>query len=66
MTLDLDFSDIRAYPPGDSAGRIVLRLESQDKRRILSLIEKLCLTLVTEDPRRRLWIVERDKVRIRE
>jgi predicted nuclease of predicted toxin-antitoxin system len=31
MTLDLDFSNIRAYPPGESAGIIVLRPVNQDK-----------------------------------
>jgi predicted nuclease of predicted toxin-antitoxin system len=45
VTLDLDFSDIRAYPPSASAGRIVLRLPSQDKNRILALLSKLCSTL---------------------
>ena len=31
VTLDLDFANIRAYPPGEHAGIIVLRLKHQDK-----------------------------------
>jgi len=31
VTLDLDFSNIRAYPPEEYAGIIVLRLKTQDK-----------------------------------
>ena len=30
VTLDLDFADIRTYPPGDYAGIIVLRLARLD------------------------------------
>jgi predicted nuclease of predicted toxin-antitoxin system len=32
VTLDLDFSDIRAFPPGDYAGIIVLRPSSRRSR----------------------------------
>jgi hypothetical protein len=31
VTLDLDFANIRAYPPGKHAGIVVLRLKHQDK-----------------------------------
>ncbi len=33
ITLDLDFSNIRAYPPEEYAGIIVLRLKKQDNLR---------------------------------
>lgn len=32
VTLDLDFANIRANPPGSHAGIVVLRSKSQDKR----------------------------------
>jgi predicted nuclease of predicted toxin-antitoxin system len=32
VTLDLDFSNIRAYPPDEYAGIIVLRLKTQDRQ----------------------------------
>ena len=32
MTLDLDFSAVRHYPPADSQGLIVLRLNDQSRR----------------------------------
>jgi predicted nuclease of predicted toxin-antitoxin system len=35
VPLDLDFGDIRTYPPADYAGIIVLRLRRADKDRIL-------------------------------
>lgn len=38
VTLDLDFSNIGAYPPDEYAGIIVLRLKAQDKPTVLSYI----------------------------
>lgn len=35
MTLDLDFADIRLYPPQESPGILVIRIQSQDKFRLL-------------------------------
>ena len=37
VTLDLDFADIRTYPPMESAGIVILRLRHQDKPNILSV-----------------------------
>jgi len=37
VTFDLDFSNIRAYPPSKHAGIIVLRPKRQDKRMMLRL-----------------------------
>lgn len=31
VTLDLDFANIRAYPPGEHAGIVVLRVRHQDQ-----------------------------------
>lgn len=65
VTLDLDFSDIRTYPPEQYAGLIVLRLARQDKPHVLGVIGRLAPMLAREDPAGHLWIVEEDRVRIR-
>lgn len=41
VTLDLDFSDIRTYPPGDYHGIIILRLAKQDKSNIFATMVRL-------------------------
>jgi predicted nuclease of predicted toxin-antitoxin system len=66
VTLDLDFSDIRAYPPRESCGIIVLRLPRQDKERVLSVARQFLPLLAAEPITQRLWIVELERVRIRE
>ena len=66
ITLDTHFADIRSYPPRDYAGLIVLRLKRQDKPYVLDVISRLLPLLANEAPDRHLWIVEDEKVRIRE
>lgn len=66
VTLDLDFSDIRNYPPGDSAGVIVLRFSRQDKVHVLFHFDRVITLLENESIDRRLWIVDEVQVRIRE
>jgi predicted nuclease of predicted toxin-antitoxin system len=66
VTLDLDFSDIRTYPPSESAGVIVLRFSRQDKRYILENFDRVIQLLEQEIIDRRLWIVDEVQVRIRE
>jgi predicted nuclease of predicted toxin-antitoxin system len=66
LTLDLDFADIRSYPPETCAGIVVLRPESQDKQTLLSMTERLIRVLASKSPQGQLWIVEPDRVRIRE
>ncbi|MBI3946639.1 MAG: DUF5615 family PIN-like protein [Armatimonadetes bacterium] len=65
VTLDLDFSDIRCYPPERHNGIIVLRTQRQDKRLVLSLIRRFIPLLGVEPLDGALWIVEADRVRIR-
>lgn len=65
ITLDLDFGDLRAYPPSDYHGLIVIRSKKQDKATVLSLVRKFIPLLATELVVKRLWIVEEDRVRIR-
>jgi predicted nuclease of predicted toxin-antitoxin system len=64
VTLDLDFGDIRTYPPQDYAGIVVLRSRVQDKATILHLVGRFILLLATEPLVGHLWIVEIDRVRI--
>jgi len=66
VTLDLDFSDIRTYPPSESAGIMVLRFARQDKRYILDNFDRVIQLLDQEVINRRLWIVDEVQVRIRE
>ena len=65
ITLDTDFSDIRTYPPEEFFGLIVLRLKTQDKTHVLSVVSRLLNILLKEPLGRRLWIVEEGRVRIR-
>jgi predicted nuclease of predicted toxin-antitoxin system len=65
VTLDLDFSDIRAYPPTDYCGIVVLRLARLDKRRVLVALQRLLPLLDQEPLAGKLWIVDETTVRIR-
>ena len=65
ITLDLDFADIRSYPPADYAGLIVLRPARQSIPSILSLLHRLLLLLPDESLVGALWIVDERRVRIR-
>ncbi|WP_017294353.1 DUF5615 family PIN-like protein [Geminocystis herdmanii] len=65
VTLDLDFADIRAYPPQNYSGIIVLRASRQDKLYLLSIFAKIIPSLRQETINNTLWIVEENKIRIR-
>ena len=65
LTLDLDFSDIRVYPPGDYAGIIVLRPSVQSTTNIRRLVSQVIALLPTEQVEGRLWIVDETQIRIR-
>ncbi len=66
ITLDLDFSDIRSYPPGYNPGIIVLRLSEQSIEASESAILRLTLLFPQESPINKLWIVDETNIRIRE
>ncbi|MFO7882516.1 MAG: DUF5615 family PIN-like protein [Kosmotogaceae bacterium] len=66
ITLDLDFSDIRNYPPGSNPGIIVLRLADQSITTTQSAISKLIPFFSKELPSNKLWIADESKIRIRE
>jgi predicted nuclease of predicted toxin-antitoxin system len=65
VTLDLHFGDIRAYPPGDYAGIVVLRLARLDKPRVLSVLQRLLPVLEQEPLVGKLWIVDESSIRVR-
>jgi predicted nuclease of predicted toxin-antitoxin system len=65
LTLDLDFGDIRHYPPNAYSGLIVLRPYRQDKPAVLEMITRLLPALAAEPLDQRLWIVDENSVRIR-
>jgi predicted nuclease of predicted toxin-antitoxin system len=66
VTLDLDFSDIRIYPPTDYHGIIVLRVSDQSRASILQVLGRIIPLFGTEPLAGRLWIVNEHQVRIRE
>ena len=65
VTLDLDFADIRAYPPSDYPGLIVLRLARQDKQHVLEVLARMIPILDEEKLDGKLWIVNDHTIRIR-
>ena len=65
VTLDLDFADIRTYPPGQYPGLLVLRVDRQDKASVLGCLARVLPMLVHEPVNGRLWIVGEKSVRMR-
>ncbi len=66
VTLDLDFSDIRRYPPESYAGIIVLRPVLQTIPALLTMLTRAIALLATEPLDGCLWIVDDHRVRIRD
>ena len=64
ITLDLGFSDIRAYPPEEFAGIIVFRVHSQDRAYLIGVLRRGMPLFETEPLAQHLWIVEDGRVRI--
>jgi predicted nuclease of predicted toxin-antitoxin system len=65
FTIDLDFADIRAYPPSEQSGIVVLRATTPSRAAVLGLLQAAIPVLATEWAEHRLWIVEPGRVRIR-
>jgi predicted nuclease of predicted toxin-antitoxin system len=66
VTLDLDFADTRRYAPERSPGVIVLRPENQSIQACLACLEGAVRALAVEPIRASLWIVEPERIRIRD
>ena len=65
ITLDLDFSNILAYPPAKFAGIVVLRLADQAHITVEAAIRRVLDLLPQEPVIGTLWIVEDRRIRIR-
>jgi predicted nuclease of predicted toxin-antitoxin system len=65
VTLDIDFSDIRAYPPEEFSGIIVLRVKIQARHHVIKVFRSIIPLIGREPLIQHLWIVEETKVRIR-
>jgi predicted nuclease of predicted toxin-antitoxin system len=65
ITPDMDFADIRVYPPQHSSGIMVLRLESQSRVHVLATITRLLPMLTTHEIDGHLWIVDERGIRVR-
>lgn len=65
ITLDRGFADIRAYPPAEYDGIVVLRPERQDKSTVLRLCEQLVEALRAHPLPGHLWVLEAHRLRLR-
>lgn len=65
ITLDLDFSNILAYPPAKFTGIVVLRLADQAHITVEAAIRRVLDLLPQEPVTGTLWIVEDRRIRIR-
>lgn len=65
LTLDVDFGDLRRFPPGSHWGIIVLRLGSQSVERVSQFVENFFRTTDVESLRGCLVVAEPSRTRIR-
>jgi predicted nuclease of predicted toxin-antitoxin system len=65
LTLDLDFSNIRTYPPSQYSGIIDLRVGSHSRKHVLGVAMRLLPMLASQEAKGQLWIVDEQNVRIR-
>ena len=65
VTLDRDFSDIRAYPPQEYPGIIAISVRRQDKNHLVDILRRVIALLDSQPIQNVLWIVEEHGVRIR-
>lgn len=65
FTLDLDFADIRAYPPADYLGIVALRPDRPGRDAVLALLGRALPVLSNEWVTHQLWIVEPSRIRTR-
>jgi predicted nuclease of predicted toxin-antitoxin system len=65
ITIDLDFSNIRNYPPKDHRGVIVLRIRPRELKQVHLVLETLLQNTSQEELNQTLVIVDSKKYRIR-
>lgn len=61
VTSDLDFADVRRYPPSQFSGLVVLRLGAPTTRNQIACLSRFFAE--TTDPAGHLWIVEDARAR---
>lgn len=65
VTLDLDFSNIRDYPPEHYQGLVVLRIGDQSRRHVMRVMEQVIAVLDCAPLAGHLWVVSEAGIRIR-
>jgi predicted nuclease of predicted toxin-antitoxin system len=65
ITMDLDFADIRSYPPEQYPGLIVLRLASQSRAHVMRSVARIEDMLREEKVAGKLLVVDETSVRLR-
>lgn len=66
ITLDTDFADTRRYNPERSPGVVVLRSRDQSIGAVLQCLDSAIRALRVQPIRAALWIVEPQRLRIRD
>ncbi|MDE0417298.1 MAG: DUF5615 family PIN-like protein [bacterium] len=66
VTLDMDFADIRTYPPDAYPGLVVFRPSNQSREHVLRIGTRLLNVLTGATLAGRLWIVEDSRIRVRQ
>lgn len=66
VTVDQEFGDIRMYPPKDYSGIVVLKAGIQSKQNLIRLAHRIVPVLEKEPLQGQLWIIEEDRIRIRD
>ena len=66
VTLDMDFADIRNYPPQDYPGLVDFRLSRYGPGRILEVAARLLQVMPETSLQGQLWIVEDSRIGIKE
>ncbi|MCL6614147.1 MAG: DUF5615 family PIN-like protein [Firmicutes bacterium] len=65
VTLDIDFADVRRFPPADTYGLVVIRLPRNPSLTVLeNLVRQFLSALSKISVEKMLWIVEWGRIRI--
>jgi len=65
VTLDLDFADVRRFPPTEANGIVVIRVPRNPSLTLLERLVRQFLQALAQMPiENRLWIVEVGQIRI--
>ena len=65
ITLDLDFSDVRRFPPGTHPGILLLRLRSRSRQAVLDLLSRIVDEYPLESLQGCLVVADEVQTRIR-